>query len=168
MIPSGLLSTLLIAVAIFVIALILARLAKGRRKPVGLYQLSRAGLFTQGEIAFLSVLDASLPSGVRLFGKVRLSDIFSPSDAVPAAERLGVLRRINQKHVDFLLVDRRTLRPLAGVELDDRTHEAAHRKQRDAFVDEVFSGAGLPLIHVPARREYDRREIAALVADALR
>ena len=55
------------------------------------------------------------------------------------------------------------MRPLVGMELDDRSHQRADRKERDEFVNEVFKAAGLPLLHVPARRGYVVNELAVQV-----
>jgi hypothetical protein len=51
--------------------------------------------------------------------------------------------KIDRKHVDFVLCNPETLRPLAGIELDDKSHERADRRQRDSFVEGVFEAAGL-------------------------
>ena len=59
------------------------------------------------------------------------------------------------------------LAPLAGIELDDRSHEEEERQERDALVDDVFAGAGLPLLHVPAQKTYDPADLKAKVASLL-
>jgi hypothetical protein len=84
-----------------------------------------------------------------------------------ASRRTRARNRINQKHVDFLLIRPSDLKPLAGIELDDRSHEEDDRKQRDAFVDEVFQSCGLPLIHVPAKATYSPAELKATMVNAL-
>ena len=164
------LANVVVAVAIFVAALAFARWRRRRagRGSVGDYQLRAEGLFTQGERAFLAALKGSLPPGVRLFGKVRLADIFTPSGQVPEGDRRRAFWRISQKHVDFLLVREDDLTPLAGVELDDRSHEAFERRERDAFVDSVFASGGLPLLHFQAQAYYDRSSIRARLGEALR
>ncbi len=68
--------------------------------------------------------------------------------------------KIDRKHVDFVLCDPHTMRPLVGIELDDATHGRVSRQARDEFVDEVLAAAGLflerpiaiavvPVIEVP-------------------
>jgi len=49
--------------------------------------------------------------------------------------------------------------PRLAIELDDRSHQQADREERDAFVDEVFRAAGLPLVHIPAAKGYQVDEI---------
>lgn len=56
------------------------------------------------------------------------------------------------------------MRPLVGIELDDKSHERLDRKARDEFVDQVFAAAKLPLVHVSAKRTYAVLELAAQLA----
>ncbi len=53
---------------------------------------------------------------------------------------------------------------LSVFELDDKSHQRQDRRERDAFVDQVFKAAGLPLLHVPARRGYVAADLAANLA----
>lgn len=140
-------------------------LTRGRGKG-GAYYL-RQTLFTPAERSFLGVLESVLPSGVRVFGKVRLADIFGVKSGSERGERQGAFNRIDRKHVDLLLVRTDDLAPLAGVELDDKSHEEDERQARDAFVDDVFASAGLPLIHVPVQKAYDTAELRVKIADVL-
>jgi len=133
----------------------------------GAYYL-RNTLFTPAERSFLAVLERVLPPGVRVFGKVRLADIFGVKSGAEKGERQGAFNRISRKHVDFLLVRTDDLAPLAGIELDDKSHEEEDRQARDAFVDEVFKSAGLPILHVPVQKAYDpgdlKTKVSALLA----
>ncbi len=156
----------LLAVLALVAAVAALKLLASWARRRGAYEL-RAALFTAAERSFLAVLERNLPPGVRVFGKVRLGDIFAVKSGLSAGDRQGARNRIDRKHVDFLLVRAADLAPLAGIELDDRSHEAAERRERDAFVDAVFAGAGLPLLHVTAQRAYDAAEIRARVAGVL-
>ena len=74
-------------------------------------------------------------------------------------ENAAARNRIQQKHVDFLLCDPATMRPLAGIELDDASHARADRQERDAFVEQVFTASALPLVRFPAQRAYTLAEV---------
>jgi hypothetical protein len=50
---------------------------------------------------------------------------------------------------------------MLGVELDDASHQRPQRQERDAFVDEVFSAADLPLARVTAQVDYEAPEVRA-------
>lgn len=130
------------------------------------YEL-RGAILTPAERSFIGVLENSLPDGIGLLAKVRLGDIFKPRKGISPSLRARAGNKINQKHVDFLLVRTSDLIPVAGVELDDSSHQRSDRIKRDAFVDEVFATCKLPLLHVPAQTTYNtaelRKAIAALI-----
>ncbi len=75
--------------------------------------------------------------------------------------------KINRKHVDFLICDGISLKPLMAIELDDKSHQQIKRIERDAFVDEVFKAAKLPLIHIPVKSTYVISELATLIKTQL-
>jgi len=60
------------------------------------------------------------------------------------------MNRIDRKHVDFLLCDPATMRPLLGVELDDASHQRRDREQRDRLMEQAFAAAELPLARGPS------------------
>lgn len=156
----------LLALGLFVVivamAVLKAKLAAPSAKTDVYY--ARKALFTPAERSFLGVLEPQLPPGVRVFGKVRLEDIVGVRAGLSRSERQAARNRINRKHVDFLLVRASDLAPLAGIELDDSSHEEEDRRDRDAFVDAAFASAGLPLIHVPVQRSYNPAEVKAKLA----
>lgn len=116
-------------------------------------------LFTPAEQRFLAALDASCPSGMRVFGKVRIADVLSVT-ATRKKAFWHYFKQISSKHLDFVIVDRASNRILCAIELDDSSHNQAHRIKRDEFVDAACEAAGLPLIRVPVRRTYDRNALA--------
>jgi hypothetical protein len=56
--------------------------------------------------------------------------------------------KISSKHVDFLLCDSKTSRPIFAFELDDKTHMNPKRITRDSFVDRVYEKIGLSVFHI--------------------
>jgi hypothetical protein len=56
---------------------------------------------------------------------------------------------------------------VAGVDLDDSSHDEVDRKQRDAFVDDLFHSCKLPILHVPVQAAYSQTELRAKIAGAL-
>jgi hypothetical protein len=82
-------------------------------------------------------------------------------------ENQGARNKIDRKHVDFLLCEPKTFKLLLGVELDDASHQRAKRVARDRFVDEVFERAGLPLLRVLAKRNYDPESLSRMIGEKL-
>jgi hypothetical protein len=115
---------------------------------------------SNAELSFYHVLKQVVGDKATILIKVNLADIFYVATKEKPMRYRGY---ISQKHVDFLLCDPGTLKPRAGIELDDSSHEREDRQKSDALKDNVFKAAGLPLIRVPAQRAYDTREVAEMV-----
>ena len=69
-------------------------------------------------------------------------------------------RRIRGYHVDFVLCEPETTRPVLVIELDDRRHHEGTRRERDAFKDEALAAADMPVYRVRARQAYEAVELA--------
>ena len=53
---------------------------------------------------------------------------------------------INGKSVDFLLVEKESLKPIAAIELDDWSHQKEERVSRDEKIKTIFEEAGILLV----------------------
>ncbi len=116
------------------------------------------------EFSFYSVLSSIVRARALICPKVRIADILFVAQQ---RDYFSYLNRISAKHVDFILCDLVTLKPLFAVELDDSSHSRANREARDEFVDDAFRAAGLPLLRFPAQREYNVQEVAVRVEPLL-
>ena len=123
--------------------------------------LKKQYLLTQAERAFYETLTKAAGDQVRLFAKVRLSDLVYVAPGTK--DRQTYNNRVLQKHVDFVLCSPATVSPVLAVELDDSSHRRDERKERDVFVDELFRTVGLPLVRIPVRTSYDLNELAQLI-----
>jgi len=124
----------------------------------------QASLFTPAEWVFFRALEGAVGPGYWVFAKVRIADLVTPTQTINQRAWWRAFRQVSSKHVDFVIVERRTGAIHAAVELDDRSHAQRERQARDAFVDRVFAQAGIPLLRIPAGRGYDQRTLAARVA----
>ena len=126
----------------------------------------RRALLSPAEKRFYRVLTRVAGKRAIVVTKVRLADLLT----VRARKRIywSAFHKIAQKHVDFVLLDPATLEPIAAVELDDSSHERPDRKKRDRFVDRAMRQAGLPIHHVPVRRQYGEAEIRAVLGFSTR
>jgi hypothetical protein len=125
----------------------------------------RDDFLSPAEFSFYKVLSSLADPRFTIQTKVRLADIFF---VARPNENIAFYNRIANKHLDFLVCDSVTMKPLFGVELDDSSHKQNNRQERDEFVDSVFKVAGLALLHFPVQREYNSREIAAQIAPLLK
>ena len=118
----------------------------------------RDDFLSPAERSFYGVLLTVTGTSLVVCPKVALGDLFFAKPEDPRQRRI-LTNRIDRKHVDFLLCKPGSMRPVAGVELDDRSHERADRRERDQFFEEVFRVAGLPLLRFPAQHTYSPNEI---------
>ncbi len=122
------------------------------------FPYSRAPNFlTPAELHFYQSLRVFTGDRAAIVVKVRLGDLFIVT-ASDSRKTIGYANKINRKHVDYVLCDPITMSPIVAIELDDSSHQREDRQARDEFVDGVFSAAGLPLVHVPVKRQYTRTQ----------
>lgn len=124
----------------------------------------RDDFLSPAEASFYRALVPAAGQQFTVFVKVNLADVLF---VTRPHENQAARNRIDRKHVDFLLCDARTLKPVLGVELDDSSHAHEDRQKRDAFVESAFAAAGLPLLRVPVQRAYNPQELAEKITDAV-
>lgn len=115
----------------------------------GAYQ--KSWLFSYNEKdAYRKLLPIAQELGYTVFAKVRLLDLLEPVKGNPKYKTY--FYKVQAKHVDFVLCDQKLIARYI-IELDDSSHNAADRKQRDNFVDEVITSVGYKIIRVKAITE---------------
>lgn len=133
--------------------------------PAPLPYFSKDRLLSKGELAFYRVLRQVIPPSLSPSMKVRLSDVIG---CTGEGWRSGFGAKISQKHLDFVLVDAATTDIRLAIELDDRSHQRADRRDRDTFVDRALATAGVPILRVPAAARYDPAALRSDLHAALR
>ena len=119
-------------------------------------------ILTPTELSFYNVLRVLMGKNGTIQCKVRLGDIFEPT-----TREYQYRNKINQKHIDFLVCNIETMKPIIGVELDDPSHNRKDRQERDDFVDSVFKECCLPILHVKVSKEYDLKALTEEIKMAL-
>jgi very-short-patch-repair endonuclease len=167
LVPVLVMVTVVLMLALLALLQVLPRLLK-RPKPTAeqLPYRRKDYLLSRTEREFYERLIVAVAGlQIAVFAKVRLEDLLWLPKGT--ANRQGHRNRVQSKHVDFVLCDRRDLRPVLVIELDDASHERQDRRTRDALVNEILSAAGLPILHVKARWAYDAQSIARQVIPLL-
>ena len=110
------------------------------------------------ELALLRTLREMVGTRYIICPKVALNDVFY---IVRPNENVHFFNKIFRKHVDFLLCDPNSLKPVIGVEL---VKPVSRNETRDAdqFMENLFISAGLPLVHVPSSDRYSQQDVAQL------
>lgn len=133
--------------------------------PRNLPYLARGQLVTKSELKFYKSLSKAVQDDFQIFAMVRIADLLRVEKN--NKHRRKWLNKILAKHIDFVLCDPGSLKPLVCIELDDISHQRPERIERDKFVNRAFKSAQLPLLRIPTQAEYRSREIRQLVESVL-
>jgi hypothetical protein len=110
------------------------------------------------EMALFRVLREMVGGRYLICPKVALNDVFY---IVRPNENVHFFNKIFRKHVDFLLCDPQSMIPAFGVEIVKPVSRSETRPS-DQFMEELFTGAGLPLVHIPSSDHYEVSDVMHL------
>ena len=111
----------------------------------------KASILTKPEALLYRSLVRAVEDRYQVMAKVRLWDFIWLANY--PLERRHVLGNLSCRHVDFLLCEPYTLKPLLVIELDDASHLKPEAQAADRFKDAVFAAAGLPLLRLARPHE---------------
>lgn len=129
------------------------------------YQL-RDDFLSVAELSFYRVLEKVVGERAVVCPKVRLGDLFFATSDDNSQRTTGT-NQINQKHVDFILCNPKTMQPVLGIELDDKSHQRPKQIKSDEIKNYVFATAQVPLLRVRASRAYVTADLERLLAPHL-
>lgn len=118
----------------------------------------RENFLSSPEMALLRRLQEMVGERYMICPKVALTDIFT---IVRPNENVHFYNKIFRKHVDFLLCDPQTMKPAFGVELVKPIAKTETRAS-DQFLEDLFLGEGVPLVHVPINDHYEMTDLVHL------
>ncbi len=126
------------------------------KKEILLPYRKRNSLLSFQEKKFYKVIDKiAEDNNYLLFTKVRLEDLFWIPKNISSKERFGLRNRIKSRHVDFLICNKDKITPILGIELDDWSHASRKAKEKDKFINKVFTSAKLPLLRIETQKFYN-------------
>ena len=118
---------------------------------------------SEAEISFFHVLKNMVSERLAIFPKVSMADVFSSSGPVINEQK----PKLNHKHVDFLLCDPNSLKPVLAIELEDASYPESDQSENDEIFEAVFSASLLPLVKVQAQDSYNISELARTFREAI-
>jgi len=118
----------------------------------------RGQLLSSTELALFRALTIMSADRYVICPKVALNDVFL---VVRPNENVHYFNKIFRKHVDFLLCEPQTMMPAFGVELVKPIAKSETRAA-DQFMQELFQGANIPLVHVPSAERYEISDLVNL------
>ncbi len=120
-------------------------------------------IVSKAEYEFYLAARKALGSDYVLCPKPSLAAFFSISD--PAADFLAA-DRLSRVNVDFLVCSVTTLRIFFGIQFEENQKKPESRKQ-DAFIEEAFKAAGLPLLHIHQSDDYSLPDLKEWFDEAI-
>ena len=91
------------------------------------------------------------------------ADVIRVKRGLSRAAWQTAFNQIQSKHVDFVVCDPTDLSVQFVIELDDKSHGKAARKNRDDFVNRALEAAGVPIFRFPAKSGYSVKEIQSQI-----
>lgn len=150
-------NTIIIAGIIAIVLILLGSLSKffpDNRKiklTFEAYSLKES-IATNRERKLYELLTKEIPSKYQICPKVGIKDFVGIRTK---SNYMSYFRRISQKHIDFLICEKETLKPVLGIELDDRSHQREDRQKRDEFVNALYENIGLKMLRIPTSMNDD-------------
>lgn len=112
---------------------------------INYYPYKRKMLLTKTEYAFYNILKMKCDkNNLLICPKVRMEDFLEVTDKQNKLKYRGYIK---SRHIDFMLCDSR-LNLLAGIELDDKSHNEKEATAIDHFKNRVFQAINMPLFRV--------------------
>jgi hypothetical protein len=76
-------------------------------------------------------------------------------------------QKIAAMHVDVVLCEKQTMRPVLAIELDDRSHQFFRRRSADSWKAELLRGCRIPLLRQKCQTAYDLAAIRTAIQNAI-
>ncbi len=130
---------ILFVVVLVVISALKANRGGGSRTSKGFQFARKAPFMRQDEIELYDRLVMALRNA-HVFPQVAMSAFVQHKGKTREGRN-----QFSQKYVDYLVCERKTLRPLYVIELDGASHGSEKAKRRDAQKNEVLASAGIPI-----------------------
>ncbi len=165
MFPKSLLLFLLLPV--FIILLKIAITFFEKRKNQDVLYIKKDSVLTESERDFFIVLKKIIGDDFLILSQVSLLEILAIPKGLNRNQHYSAKNKIQAKHIDFLLCEKESTRPLLVIELDGSSHEKPNRIQRDDFLKDALASAGLPFLQVQRSSRYDEMELSNRIHDLL-
>lgn len=117
-------------------------------------------VMNQSEQALYINLQKNLGDKFIVLSKVRIEDFVEVEfGKLTKSEHWGFRGKIKSRHVDFLVCDLASTKPILAIELDGSSHNSYSRMERDHFVNELYKAIGLQVEHIHVGSNFSEEAI---------
>ena len=149
----------LVLFAVVVLIAILKTLLAAKNLTVQHSYDAAGTLLSPAELSFFKVLEIAVGDNAYIVVKVRVADLLMPQKGMTRSNWQKAFNSISSKHIDFVICDKTSFKPLCAIELNDKSHQRKSRTVRDEFISKAFASARVPLEFIIARRAYSVERI---------
>ena len=128
----------------------------------------RKQFFSNNEKKFFEALKYAVNVKYLIMAQVKLSDIIEITQELTGNEKTTYRNKIQQKHIDFILLNPHDYSVVLAIELDDTTHNRQKVMQSDEFKNNALAAAQIPLLRIKTAREYPIRDISYAILNAIK
>ncbi|MER2493193.1 DUF2726 domain-containing protein [Catenovulum sediminis] len=116
-------------------------------------------LFSEPERAFLIKLEQAVGDKFRVVNRVKLVDLVQVENTVTKRAAQLAKTKASAKTLDFVLLDRKTLEPVAAIDLVNTESKQGYKARPDWFVRGALETVGIPHVRIKIRSGYKSAEI---------
>lgn len=127
----------------------------------------RDALFSGTERAFMLLLERAVGDEFKIINRVKLSELVEIRQGTAKRDAQSALMKASTKQLDFVLLDKSTLRPVAAVDLVNNDNKSGYKAQKDWFVRGVLETAGVPHFRFKVKNGYKPTELRDCIAAKL-
>lgn len=158
---------LIIVVMMIVLLVVAAVSLKVTQSGVPFPFQKKPALFTEAERAFMLKLENAVGDEFRIINRVRLSDLVGIKAGTSKRSEQIAKNKASAKMLDFVLLDRYTLAPIAAIDLVNTESKTGYKNKQDWFVKGSLDSVGLPHIRIQLKSGYKSSEIRDCLASKL-
>lgn len=132
----------ILVIGMFVILLKLSNYKALKINRAKFHYIKKDFLMSRAEHEFFDILISIVGNEYHIFPQIHLPTILNHK--VTGQNWRGAFRHIDEKSVDFVLCDKKYIKPLLVIELDDKTHQDPFRVERDLEVESILKKQRFP------------------------
>jgi hypothetical protein len=128
--------------------------------------IRQGAVMSANEAAFFRALRSAVGDPNVVLAQLPLSRLIVPAKGDRAAETRA-RNQIDRKIIDFVIANAESMNVVPAIEVNDSSHHASRRRDRDRFVSDALGQAGVRFLQIPAAGSYDVAQVRAVIARAL-
>ncbi|ATD09208.1 DUF2726 domain-containing protein [Pseudoalteromonas piscicida] len=123
----------------------------------------KESVFTTVEASFLHLLERAVGDIYKIVSRIKLIDVIECKPGISPKARRAAVTKAKNKQLDYVLVDKETLKIVAAVDLVNNSNKNGHKAQKDWFVSGALESAGIPHIRMKIKSGYQSAEVRAAI-----